>query len=498
LSRQNRHDIAPADLDRFAKLAEARLGIRAEAGDLRTALAERVAATGAASVSTYVERLDNHQVAKEWSALANHLTVPETYFFRNPGHWKAFAEYAIPRIAGQQGAQSPLLRIWSAGCSTGEEPYTISMVLAEMGLSKLVGAGSILATDLLEESLATAKKACYRHNSFRGVLKVRIDRCFQRNGDLLAVRDDIRKAVTFRQLNLADVTAVTAFIAREGPFHVIFCRNVLIYFTPKVCSLLLDQLADALAPDGTLFLGHSEFPHMWTNTLESVPVGNTFVWRRRLGASGPERVEEWSEAAEVSPAPIPLVPVCPSVPCEPTESTAPTPMATGAPQVAELSAAPADMPVSVELPKDGANGMWLAVAQVIEQTQHGRDTEALAAARELVDRNELSPEAHYVLGVTLEMGGEASSALEAYRKAAFLDSGFAHAHWRLAQVLGARKQTNRAIAEARWAVRTAAGESDERVSHLSDVGRQALTRMMEQTLEWLLEQKQPKTACAAS
>ncbi len=510
MSGPNRQDIAPAELDRFVRLVEARLGIRADTADLRTALAERVAATGA-SVSTYVERLDNQQAAEEWSTLGNHLTVPETYFFRNTAHWKAFAEHVIPRIVDKQGAQSPSLRIWSAGCSTGEEPYTIAMVLAEMGLSRLVGMGSILATDLLDESLATAKKACYGHNSFRGVPKERIDRCFQRDGNLLTVGSDIRETVAFRRLNLADATAVVAFIAREGPFHVIFCRNVLIYFTPKVCTQLLDQLADALTADGTLFLGHSEFPHMWTNTLESIPVGDSFVWGRRPRARGPEHIEESSELTDVNDALMSPVPARTRMPCrraEPTPDAQTIGESVGSSRLAPTVTRPSGVTEPCarvrDIPVPGASGVgdgrdwWSDVTRVLEHMQAGRRDQAFALSQQLVAENELLPEAHYALGLVLEEAGDVTGAVNCYSRATFLDTTFAHAHWRLALTEGVWKLGSRAIAEGRWAVRAIARDSDARIKHLSGIGRRDLTKMMEQTLEWLLRQKESKAAFSVS
>ncbi len=511
MSRPNGQGIAPADLDRIATLVEARFGIRADAADLRSAVAERLVVTGAASASTYVERLDSHQSAKEWSAMGNHLTVPETYFFRNACHWEAFAEYAIPRILAKQRAHSPPLRIWSAGCSTGEEPYTIAMALAEMGLSKLVGTGGIVATDLLEKSLATAKQAAYRSNSFRGVSKERIDRWFHRDGEVLTVGSEIRAAVTFQQLNLADAPAVAAFIAREGPFHVVFCRNVLIYFAPKVCSRLLDELATSLAPEGTLFLGHSEFPHLWTDALESVPVSDTFVWRRCPVGKRREPVEKRSEISKGYQAPKSLVPLCPSTPGdrpEPTldaQTTGETegsgrlaPAVGGPPGVGEPCVKAQDIATPGESHDKDGQDWWHRVAGVLEHLKEGRRDEAFALAQQLVAANDLLPETHYVLGLVLKEAGDMTGAINCYGRSTFLDNTFAHAHWRLSVALGTWKLGNRAVAEARWAVRTVTEESDERVSHLSDVGRPALTRMMEQTLECLLEQRQRKTACAVS
>lgn len=509
MSQPNRHDVAPADLDRFAKLVQMRLGIREDAGNLRRALEERMAATGAASSSTYVERLGSHQAAKEWSALASRLAVGETYFFRNIEHWRAFVQYVIPEIVGKQGTQFPSLRIWSAGCSTGEEPYTVAMVLAEMGLGKLVGAGSILATDLVEDSLATARKATYSANSFRGVAKERIERFLQRNGNGWTVKEELRKAVTFRRLNLADPTAVAAFTAAQGPFHVIFCRNVLIYFHPAVCRHLLGQLADALACNGMLFLGHAEFPGLWSDALESVAVGNTFAWRKHPDAANDKGLAVTDGlSAEDEPGGAKVADRLAAGGAEAPAGAQPRPrlgfqpedaghLSPGALPTAARTGAAVSLACNNASQTKAAGDVWPEIVEMIDYAKRGRSQEAVSAARRFASGNELLPEAHYALGVALETAEDSARAIDAYRKAAFLDSGFAHAHWRLALLWASLGRSDRAVSEARWAVRAIARETDARIWYLSRVDRPELTHIMGHTLEWLLQQKKSSITCAS-
>ncbi len=397
------------------------------------------------------------------------MLISETYFFRNTAHWDALEQHVVPELLDGLRASPTPLRIWSAGCSSGEEPYSIAMVLMEMGLGHLVGSGNILATDAADEALAAARIGKYGANSFRRVQKERKDRFFCREHRSFVIDPQVVEAVSFQSLNLANSSAVEAFVAREGPFHIVFCRNVLIYFDAALCHQLLDQFACALADGGTLFLGHAEFPAMWSNVFEPVRARDTLLWRpcRRarktrgpLADIVPETGRYPSTLPVSSPAPLrkPRKPVA----------------------AASRSATPADAE-----PDD----LWAQIAETIEHTRFGRAEEAMSAARRLVEEHQLAPEAHYTLGLALEADAQVQSAISAYRSAVFLDSGFAHAHWRSALALATTGQTDAAVAAARWAVRVISSESDARVSYLSDLDRKDLTEMMEQTVAWLTQQK---------
>lgn len=218
-----------ADVEQFAQVVTKRLGVRADAGDLRHVLSGRVASLGMPSVASYLERLDAYGAEDEWSGpLASRLLISETYFFRNKGHWDALKQQVVPELLDGRNACGTPLRIWSAGCSSGEEPYSIAMALAEMGLGHLASSGNIIATDAADESLAAARAGKYGPNSFRRVEKERIDRFFHREDKSFVINREALEAVTFQRLNLANSLAVAAFTACEGPFHIIFCRNVLI------------------------------------------------------------------------------------------------------------------------------------------------------------------------------------------------------------------------------------------------------------------------------
>lgn len=192
--------------------------------------------------------------ADEWEAFVNSLTTNLTAFFREPHHFPLLAEH-IKKIKGTRPVS-----LWCSAASTGEEPYSIAMTLADLygGISPQV---KLLATDLDTNVLAKGRSGVYSMDRLEKVPKDLLKRYFLRGGGPQdgqgKVRDELRNMITFRQLNLLDENWPI-----QGPFDVIFCRNVMIYFDKETQYKILKKFAPLLRPDGLLFAGHSEsFSH---------------------------------------------------------------------------------------------------------------------------------------------------------------------------------------------------------------------------------------------
>jgi chemotaxis protein methyltransferase CheR len=192
----------------------------------------------------------------ELMALLNEITIGETCFFRNPEQLEALRRIVIPNIlAVKAKAPGRRLRIWSAGCSTGEEPYTLRMSLLDQGDSQLKSwVVEILATDLNQRSLAHAKAALYGNHSTRNVTSIYERKYFLPSDDKLRVNPVVRANVTFSRLNLSDDSHMTLM----KNIDVIFCCNVLIYFDLASKRRVIRHFLDSLLPHGYLFLGHAE------------------------------------------------------------------------------------------------------------------------------------------------------------------------------------------------------------------------------------------------
>jgi chemotaxis protein methyltransferase CheR len=208
-----------------------------------------------ASLEEYLAYLHNGRGGEELSNLLDAISTNVTSFFREPDHFDYLRNTVLPHVAaGTRGRGQ--LRIWSAGCSSGEEPYSIGIHLCE-GIQNL-GAwdARILATDLSLDMLERARQGIYEEQKLKGVPAPLRSRYFQqlRDGQQQGYRvcDRVRQMVHVAQLNLMGPWPM------KGPFDVIFCRNVMIYFDKPTQRQLVQRFGELLAPAGTLFLGHSE------------------------------------------------------------------------------------------------------------------------------------------------------------------------------------------------------------------------------------------------
>jgi len=192
------------------------------------------------------------RAAAEYDHIFDLVTTNETYFFREPAQLNAFIDEIVPELISTR--QVKKVRIWSAGCSSGEEPYTIAMLLTERGYYEKA-AFEIFASDINQQVLAKARKGHYRENAFRATTPELRDRYFAREADgSWRVVDSIKNKVSFGRLNLYDASRV----ALLGYLDIIFCRNVIIYFDDSSKKVVVGNFYGRLNEGGYLLLGHSE------------------------------------------------------------------------------------------------------------------------------------------------------------------------------------------------------------------------------------------------
>lgn len=216
-------------------------------------LGRRLRALGLSDFSEYCRLLDGPDGATEHGMLVNAITTNHTSFFREPHHFEYLTNTILPAIMDAGAPRSRRLRIWSAGCSTGEEPYTLAMTLRECGLPLDDWDLKILATDLDTNVVAHAAAGVYDADRVQSIPPNFRKRYLVSDGGGRAVMHDaLRSMITFKPLNLLEQWPMT------GPFDVVFCRNVVIYFDKPTQRRLFDRYADLLRPDGWLVVGHSE------------------------------------------------------------------------------------------------------------------------------------------------------------------------------------------------------------------------------------------------
>jgi len=208
------------------------------------------------------------QAAKELRALYDTITTNETSFFRSPPQIEAFAEKALPDVmARREKAGEKTLRLWSAGCSTGEEAYTLGIVLKEVLKDSFREWDiKIYASDISEKALRSAKLATYSEYALRGVPAEIRQKYFKSENSQFVVTDEIRALVELQFLNFMD----SARMQLMKGFDIIFCRNVLIYFDDAARKKIVSHLYDNINPGGYLFIGHSESLHNITRAFKLV------------------------------------------------------------------------------------------------------------------------------------------------------------------------------------------------------------------------------------
>lgn len=214
-------------------------------------IAKRIRALGLKDVREYCDLLRKPSGQAELSSLIDVISTNHTYFFRETSHFDYLTREILRR---QSGIRKETFRVWSSACSSGEEPYSVAMILAEQSRINRNFKWQMEATDISSIVLKKAKCAEYPMSAVTRVPKVLQDRyLYSSGGESVAVREDLKRHIRYSRINLLDIPA--GFPDR---FDLILCRNVMIYFDRNTREELVNSMTDRLADDGTLFVGHSE------------------------------------------------------------------------------------------------------------------------------------------------------------------------------------------------------------------------------------------------
>jgi chemotaxis protein methyltransferase CheR len=241
---------------------------------LKDNLLQRMADCGLSNFADYFNLLSSPAGTKEFDYLLNLITIPETYFFRDRAQFRAFERFVIPDIVEKKSYPGASLRIWSAGCSTGEEPYTIAMILAAGMLDRPI---QILATDVSHDALKAAREGVYTARSVRDVPQEYLNRFFTRKGDQYLLDESIKQMVEFRYFNL--VTEPYPLMEMSG-WDIIFCRNVTIYFQAEATRKVIHNFYQSLREGGYLFAGYSESLRYISDEFSTIQQEGAFFYQK--------------------------------------------------------------------------------------------------------------------------------------------------------------------------------------------------------------------------
>lgn len=212
----------------------------------------------------------------EFQEMFNRITINETSFFRNEAQLDVFEKVILPQLL-EDRSSTKRLRIWSAACSSGEEPFTLAMLIhRSLGVRLADWRIEILGSDISEKALGIAQSGVYSNYAVRTTPKLMLDRYFKEDGRNFILSDDIRSMVSFERHNLKDTMAAK----RHGTWDIIFCRNVLIYFDDAMKKGVISMFDNQLAKDGTLFIGHSERISNLTERFTQLDIPQGFCYQK--------------------------------------------------------------------------------------------------------------------------------------------------------------------------------------------------------------------------
>lgn len=407
---------------------------------LERGLLNRMSALKISSFADYYQYLQLYQESRqELKKLLPFLTIGETYFFRYHAHFAALRSIIAQEKAKLKPGEKLSLRLWSAGCSTGEEPYSLAMTVMDAVPDWQQMDIKILATDIDNRALKRAKEGIYGPWAMRVIEKGQLDRYFEKSGKKYRINEDVKRLVEFSHHNLLTSAAPEAE-GHPGLFDAIFCRNVTIYFTIATTKVVIGKLTACLKPHGYLFLGHAETLSHISSHFERQCFDGGFYYRKKEikvvapalnSATGtmPPRQDQRLPVTALKPVPAGPEPPAFSTP-DPGKGFIEATALFNQESFREAAS------LLEEILQHHPRHAGALVLLGFTKANDGRFDEALAACEQALKINDLLPEAYFLKGLILEMTERLLEAVDEYRKAILLEQEFLMPHYQLSQVYG--------------------------------------------------------------
>lgn len=391
----------------------------------------------------YVKLLRESSSSPTWDELVGILTVGETYFFRNKGHFDALRQRILPELIEERRRTTRRIRIWSAGCATGEEPYSIAILLRQLIPNLESWNILIMGTDINRSALRQARRGRYRSWSFRGVDRQLRDTYFSLNGGSEYVIDrSVKRMVTLDYLNLVE-DRYPSLSNRTNGMDIILCRNVTIYFDPQTTLEVISRFHRCLAADGWLIPGASEPNMVFYEDFEARTFPGAVVYQKVKGSVASAKPEtpvfQFTSKAEPEESPKETRANRWSWLREEegTEEVAgmssrdPFEEAVELMEVGDLEKALVKLHEKLEddpdfVPTYYTLGKVYANKGNLEEAEHW--------CQRAIQRDKLQPEPYYTLSMIYQEHGLLNKAVEALKKTVYLDRDFILAHYNLGQI----------------------------------------------------------------
>ncbi len=477
-------EILPLSSDDFALFQELLIeacGLSFEEGrnqSLHLALWERLQQKGYDSYREYYNLLKFHPDGRlEVRELLDLITIGETYFFRNKAQFSVLMRSVLPEIIKRKTSKGDKsIRVWSAGCSRGDEPYSIAIAIKEGLPSHEEWTISILGTDINRNGLTCAKEAAYGEKDIAHLPKEYLDKYFKVGDSTYLLKSDVRRLVQFHYHNLVKDPFVHE---KMQAVDLLFCRNVTIYFDYQTTRRVIENFYNCLAPEGYLFLGHTETLWQITDKFERVEFPQTFVYKKRLSLPREEVMRPFMAVPQMkiedltrSMAPLPPLP--------PSGST----LSERSPRGIEVEGltsvrSPSNHPVA-----PGKNDRLTSLSRATLLANDAKYREAADLLAKVIEADNLSVEAYYLLGVLSYKSGDLREAETQFRKVIYVNPDSILAYFNLGNIYLYQKKFREAAREFRNAILLSEKRpKDEQIKFCEDLTVEFLLRACRNNLQ---------------
>lgn len=424
---------------------------------LRRALLARTTFLNLTGYSDYYKFLKyNPRGEEEFKELLNLITVSETYFFRDAKHFNTLRKHVLPSIIKRKQAEGKTgIRIWSAGCSTGEEPYSIAITLLEHLQPIQMWNVEIFASDVSTKALKSSQQGVYTKWSLRSTDRSYIEKYFIQQGKDFILKDEIKKMVNFEYFNLIKEPFP---LSKMGDYwDIIFCKNVTIYFKPESTKRVIHNFYNSLQKEGYLFIGASESLYHISNEFKLLEVEGNFIYQKQAKKEVKEEakpvIEKITHSTKLRKKPKEMD----ELKREVAEIKQKAKIPSMDEKISELYKQAqyyfeADMfeKALFELMKiiestDEHAETFLMLADIYANKEQFDDAER--ECRKALQLNSLLSPAHFLLGIILNKKGNKEEAINEFKKTIYLDPDLALAHLNLANIYTEIKEYQKAITQ---------------------------------------------------
>jgi chemotaxis protein methyltransferase CheR len=440
-------------LEEFSRFVESSMGLsfqKARRADLERGIGCAAHEFGFGDAESCIRWLLSSHLSKgQIETLASYLTVGETYFFRDGKSFDLLGEHIIPGLFRSRAGKERSIRIWSAGCATGEEPYSAAILLHRTIPDLIKWNITILATDINPRFLQKATEGVYSEWSFRETPGWVRENYFTKTKKGLEIREDIRNMVTFSYHNIIE-DPFPSFLNSTNAMDIIFCRNVLIYFSQERARDAIRNFYRCLVNDGWLFVSAVEAPHTLFSGFRTMNFPGVILYRKTESYEKAPSIRISPEPLPVHPPPAPelrykIPEIRPPVPPPISRPPAPKPPAADLYQEALRAYEQGRYAEAAEIinrshpplkPSGGEGGSDAKAMSLLARAyaNQGRLSDALLWCGRAVASDKTNTEYHYLLATILQEAGRAEESIASLKRTLYLDQDYVPAHYLLANL----------------------------------------------------------------